>query len=87
MESRIFRYTCSACGKQNTATCKHCGAQYRFDPAFQAGEKRVVRHLKFGDRQWLKIQARAKLHGISASDYVRMACDDALSIPPERLIR
>lgn len=54
---------------------------------FQPGEKRVLRHLKFGDDQWKRIMARAKVQGISASELVRMACEERLLMPPERLIR
>jgi predicted RNA-binding Zn-ribbon protein involved in translation (DUF1610 family) len=86
-QPRIFRYFCPKCGVENTATCKHCKTTYRFDPVKQPGEKLVLRHILFGERQWQRMVARAKVTpGINGpSEFVRMACDEVLSMPPHRL--
>ena len=83
---QTFRYNCPACGAVNTATCKRCGVVYKFDPTLGPGEKLVNRHLTFGDKQWERMAARAKMLGISVNEFVRMSCYDTLSMPASRLI-
>lgn len=86
--SRIFRFHCPRCGVLNTATCKRCKTLYRFDPVIAPGEKRVKRHLWFGERQWQRIVPRATVTpGVgSPAEFVRLACDEILAMPPHRLI-
>ena len=87
-QPRIFRYFCPKCGVQNTATCKHCGTLYRFDTVIAPGEKRVKRHLWFGQRQWERAVARAKVTpGVNGpAELIRLALDEILSMPPHKLI-
>lgn len=83
---QTFRYNCPACGTSNTTTCKKCGQLYRFDPILGPGEKLVSRHLAFGNKQWERIQGRARMLGISANEWLRLAAADILSLPAGRLI-
>jgi len=86
--TRIFRFHCPRCGVLNTTTCQHCGTLYRFDPVIAPGEKRVKRHIWFGERAWERMVARAKVTpGINGpAEFIRMACDEVLSMPPHKLI-
>jgi uracil-DNA glycosylase len=85
---RIFRFACPQCQALNTATCRKCGAVYRFDPVNAPGEKRVQQRLWFSERQWALIKARAAVTpGIgSGSEFVRLACESILAMPPHWLI-
>jgi hypothetical protein len=87
-QTRIFKFNCPKCGVENTATCKHCGTLYRFDPVKQPGEKMVKRHILFGERQWQRAVARAKVTpGVNGpSELVRLALAEILAMPPIRLI-
>lgn len=85
---RIFRYACPKCDAVNTARCARCGEVYTFDPVNAPGEKRVQQRIWFGEKQWQRIKNRAYVTpGVgSASELVRMACEEVLAIPPHRLI-
>jgi len=85
---RIFRFTCPYCQALSTANCRKCGALYRFDPVNAPGEKRIQQRIWFGGRQWQRIKARAIVTpGIgSASEFVRLACEEVLAMLPQRLI-
>jgi uracil-DNA glycosylase len=52
------------------------------------GEKKIQQRIWFGERQWDRIKARAIVTpGInSASEFVRLACETILDIPPHWLI-
>jgi hypothetical protein len=82
---RIFRFTCLHCGALNTATCRKCGALYKFDTVNAPEEKRVQQRISFPERQWLRIKERAYVTpGIeSASEFVRLACCEVLALPPD----
>ena len=85
---RIFRFDCLKCGTSNTAKCRKCGEIYKFDPVNAPGEKRVQQRIWFGEKQWQRIKNRAFVTpGIgSASEFVRLACEEVLAIPPHNLI-
>jgi uracil-DNA glycosylase len=85
---KIFRFRCPSCQALNTANCRKCGAVYKFDPMNAPGEKRIQQRVWFGERQWQRIKARAIVTpGIgSASEFVRLACETILEIPPHWLI-
>jgi hypothetical protein len=85
---RIFKYHCPFCQAENTARCRKCGEVYKFDPVNAPGEKRIQQRIWFGEKQWLRIMNRAKVTpGIgSAAEFVRLACEEVLAIPPHRLI-
>ena len=85
---RIFRFRCFHCQALNTANCRKCGALYKFDPMNAPGEKRIQQRIWFGERQWDQIKARAKVTpGVNnASEFVRLACETILGIPPHWLI-
>ena len=85
---RIFRFNCLNCGASNTATCRKCHQIYKFDPVNAPGEKRIQQRIWFGERQWALIKARANVTpGIgSASEFVRLATETILGIPPHWLI-
>ena len=85
---KIFRFHCPACQALNTANCRKCGALYKFDPQNAPGEKRIQQRIRFGEGQWHRIMGRARITpGIgSAAEFVRLACEEVLAIPPHRLI-
>ena len=85
---RIFRFHCPFCQAENTATCRKCGQMYKFDPINAPGEKRVKQRIWFGERQWQRIMTRAKITpGVgSTAEFVRLACEELLAMPPQRLI-
>lgn len=83
---QVFRFNCPNCRAPNTAKCAKCGELYRFDPTRKPGERLLIRHLSFGEDQWKHIQARAKIMGVSANEWMRLAAADILALPPERLI-
>ena len=87
-QPRIFKYHCPTCGREQTVTCKYCKATYIFDPLRQPGEKWVIRRLRFGERQWQRAVARAKVTpGVNGpAELIRMALDEILAMPPVRLI-
>ena len=68
--------------------CRRCGAADNLDPMDARGEKMVSKPVQFGDREWKRLVARAKVTpGVrSPSEFVRLALDRALSRPPQRLI-
>jgi hypothetical protein len=61
---------------------------YKFDPENAPGKKRIQQRIWFGERQWQRIKGRAIVTpGIgSAAEFVRLACEEVLAIPPHRLI-
>jgi uracil-DNA glycosylase len=85
---RIFRFYCPFCQAENTARCRKCGQVYKFDPVNAPGQKRIQQRIWFGERQWALIKARANVTpGIgSASEFVRLATETILGIPPHWLI-
>ena len=87
-QPRIFRYHCPKCGREQSVNCRYCQATYIFDPLMAPGEKRVKRHIWFGERQWLRAVTRAKVTpGVNGpAELVRMALDEILAMPPVRLI-
>lgn len=87
-QPRIFRYFCAKCGRTQTVNCKSCGATYVLDTVKQPQEKWVKRHIRFGERQWNRAVARAKVTpGVNGpSELVRLALDEVLALPPIRLI-
>ena len=42
-----------------------------------AGETRKTRGIRFSDSEWEEVRAAAERHGLSAAEFVRMACLDA----------
>ena len=82
----IFRFNCPNCDTVNTSKCSKCGQVYRFDPTRRPGERLLIRHLSFGEDQWRHIQARAKIMGVSANEWLRLAAAEILAMPPGRLI-
>ena len=84
--TQIFRWNYPKCGASNTSTCKKCGELYRFDPTRRPGERLLIRHLSFGEDQWKRVIARAKILNITAAELVRLSLADTLAMPPERLI-
>ena len=84
--THIFRFNCPKCGASNTSTCRKCGELYRFDPTRRPGERLVKRHLNFGEDQWKRIEARAKILGITTAELVRLGMVEILILPPQRLI-
>lgn len=87
-QPRTFKYLCPNCGVENTAVCRRCKSVYRFDPVKQPDEKWVIQRARFGERQWLRIFARAKLTPSvnGPAEQMRMMCDECLAMPPVRLI-
>lgn len=85
---KVFKFSCPHCHTLNTAKCHNCGARYEFDPVNPPGEKRIPQRIGFGERQWERIKARAIVTpGIgSASEFVRLACSEALALSPRSLI-
>ena len=83
---QIFRWNCPNCRAENTSKCAKCGQLYRFDPTRRPGERLLIRHLSFGEDQWKRITARAKILNITAAELVRLSLADTLAMPPERLI-
>jgi len=85
---RVFRYRCPYCQALNTATCRKCGALYKFAPVNAPSERRIQQRIWFGERQWERIKGRAVVTpGIgSASEFVRLACDEVLAMSPHRLV-
>lgn len=86
--AKNFRSHCPACGAVTTAKCRLCGAVYDLDPVNALGEKRISKPIYFDERQWERLAARAKVTpGINGpAEFVRMACDEILSMPPHGLI-
>jgi hypothetical protein len=86
--SKVFKFSCPHCGALNTANCHNCGTRYEFDPVNPPGEKRIQQRIGFGERQWERIKARAIVTpGTgSASEFVRLACCEALALSPRSLI-
>lgn len=86
--ARIFRYRCPLCNYLNVSKCAKCGVIYKLGPENAPGEKRIQQRIWFGERQWDRIKGRAKVTpGIgSASEFVRLACEEVLAIPSHRLI-
>ena len=87
-QPRIFKYFCPQCGVENTATCKHCGATDVFDLVKQPAEKWIITRVRFGERQWQRIVARAKVTPCvnGPAEFIRLAGDEVLAMPPIRLI-
>ncbi len=87
-QPRTFKYSCPKCGREQTVNCRHCGATYIFDPTRQPGEKWVNKKLRFGERQWERIVARAKVTPSvnGPAELIRLMCDECLAMPPVRLI-
>ena len=85
---RIFRFHCPFCQAENTARCRKCGEVYKFDPVNAPGQKRIQQRVWFPERTWQRIKARAIVTpGIgSAAEFVRLACEEVLAMPPQRLI-
>ena len=83
-----FKYFCPRCGVENTATCRHCKAIYRFDPVKQPDKRWVIQRVRFGERQWQQIVARAKITpGVNGpAEFIRLACAEVLAMPPVRRI-
>jgi hypothetical protein len=73
---------------RSTATCHKCGAQYEYDAVKAPDEKRVPQRICFPEKLWGRIVGRAKITpGVkSASQLVRLACADALAMPPQNLL-
>ena len=82
--AKIFRYRCPSCNHLNTATCAKCGAMYRLGPHNAPGERRVKKHLWFGDRQWEHVVARAEEARMGPAEFVRLAVDDMLHMSLHR---
>ena len=87
-QPRTFKYFCPKCGREQTVNCKYCGATYIFDPTRQPGEKWVNKKVRFGERQWQRIVARAKVTPSvnGPAELIRLMCDECLAMPPVRLI-
>lgn len=68
--------------------CPKCGKAFEFDPTNVPGEKRTRHRIWFPESMWRGIVARAKVtRGVgSASEVVRLACEDVLAIPPRNLL-
>ena len=87
-QPRVFKYFCPKCGRQNTAICKGCGALYIFDTVKQPYEKWIITRVRFGERQYQRILARARVTpGVNGpAELIRLMCDECLAMPPVRLI-
>lgn len=87
-QPRTFKYFCPKCGREQSVNCRHCGATYIFDPTKQPNEKWIIHRVRFGERQWQRILARAKVTpGVNGpAEFIRLACDEVLAMPPVRLI-
>jgi hypothetical protein len=48
------------------------------------GEKRVIKRVSFGDRQWAHLKARAQSAGMGVNEFIRLACDDMLNMDLHR---
>lgn len=87
-QPRTFKYTCPKCGLEQSVQCRRCKTTYVFDPTRVPGEKLLAKKCYFGERQWERIVARAKVipgvHG--PNEFLRLAAEEILALPPNMLI-
>ena len=83
---RIFRYRCPSCNHLNYSKCARCGMIYKLGPQNAPGEKRVQQRIKFGERQWERVKARARMSGMAPTELVRLAVEDMLFMTPHRML-
>jgi hypothetical protein len=78
----------SARRQLRSTMCPKCGEVYEFDPNSAPSEKKTNQRIWFPESLWERIVARAKVTpGVeSASELVRLACDEVLAIPPYDLL-
>ena len=48
-----------------------------------AAETRKTRGIRFSDSEWEEVRAAAERHGLSAAEFVRMACIDSARVGKE----
>jgi hypothetical protein len=71
--ARIFRYRCPSCNHLNSSNCARCGTLYKLGPQNAPGEKRIQQRIWFGERQWGRVKARARMSEIAPTELVRLA--------------
>ena len=59
------------------STVSPSNPESRSEAAGAAGETRKTRGIRFADSEWEEVRAAAGRHGLSAAEFVRMACLDA----------
>ena len=87
-QPRTFYYDCPHCSLHQNVHCKRCKKVYVFDPTRRPGEKLVQKKLSFGEIQWDRVVARAKVTpGVAGpAELIRIMVDECLAMPPVRLI-
>jgi phage terminase large subunit GpA-like protein len=87
-QPRTFYYHCPHCGRRQNVNCKFCGKTYIFDPTKRPDEKWVIKKVRFGELQWQRLVARAKVTPAveGPAELIRLMCDECLAMPPVRLI-